>query len=74
MRRQLQISESGVIFVFGIVISSVLQSIFSFALQRVGSFGGMSIGTWVAYPMGTLSFFFTAFIYLKVRKCDFLYI
>lgn len=74
MRRQLQIGESGIIFVFGIVISSVLQSIFLFALNGVDEFGGMSIGTWVAYPLGTLSFFLTAFLYTKIRKCDFLYI
>ena len=74
MKRQLQLSESGLIFVFGIVIASVLQNIFVYALNGQGSFGGMSIATWVAYPLGTLSFFLTALIYTKVRKCDFLYI
>ena len=74
MRRQLSLNDSGFIFVIGVVVTSLLQTILVYALQNVGTFAGMSIGTWVAYPIGSVGFFLTAFLYTKIRKCDFLYI
>ncbi|MBO4695036.1 MAG: CPBP family intramembrane metalloprotease [Clostridia bacterium] len=74
MRRQLSLNESGFVFIIGVVVTTVLQNILAFALQNIGEFGGMSIGTWIAYPVGSIGFFFSAFLFVKLKKCDFLYI
>lgn len=70
-RRTIGASESSSIYLFGVCAVSLVSLFLSLIFSKVdASFDGMSVFSWVAYPLLQLAFFATVVIYAKARHID----
>lgn len=70
MRKVIGASESSSIYIWGVCAGSILSTLFSLVLSKVGYFAGMPIATWVCYVIMQIGFIATIFIYSSIRKID----